>query len=298
MATKEQLAEWIVANEDKKGTPDFDTVVAAYKELSVEEESISEKAERLREEGEEELRLLQEKETEEPEEEPDIFDQFEEFGKGIFGGATGLLESSALGAVAPLGEGTETAAREGILSVSDPVRGFFAADKGSEEIFGRKFGEALGSFLGIGATAVIPIVGIPLAAGLAVTAGAGEASERARAAGATEEERLSINAPARSKERPPERKNLSAAQLRRLVTSGLAGVGKKGEVTDKGTYSSGANVGGRMMRGDVGGDVDMKALEDELRTIGGFERLKSGGKVGIGRGCGVAMRGAGAVRKS
>ena len=126
--------------------------------------------------------------------------------------------------------------------------------------------------------------------------GAG-ANETPRA-GATEEERLSINAPARSKERPPERKNLSAAQLRRLVTSGLAGVGKKGEVTDKGTYSSGANVGGRMMRGDVGGEVDMKALEDELRTIGGFEGLKSGGKVGIGRGCGVAMRGAGAVRKS
>jgi hypothetical protein len=126
--------------------------------------------------------------------------------------------------------------------------------------------------------------------------GAG-ANETPRA-GATQEERLSINAPARSKERPPERKNLSAAQLRRLVTSGLAGVGKKGEVTDKGTYSSGANVGGRMMRGDVGGDVDMKALEDELRTLGGFEGLKKGGKVGIGRGCGIAMRGAGAVRKS
>ena len=189
MATKEQLAEWIVANEDKKGTPDFETVVAAYKELSVEEESISEKAKRLREEGEEELRLLQEQEIEEPEEEPDIFDQFEEFGKGIFGGVTGLLESSALGTVTPFGEDTETAAREGILSVSDPVRGFFAADKGSEEIFGRKFGEALGSFLGIGAAAIVPIVGLPLAAGLAVTAGAGEASERARAAGATEGER-------------------------------------------------------------------------------------------------------------
>jgi hypothetical protein len=116
--------------------------------------------------------------------------------------------------------------------------------------------------------------------------------------GETERETLSINAPIRSKEKPPERKDLSSAQLRRLVTSGLAGVGKKGQVTDKGTYSSGANVGQKMMRGDVGGDVDMKALENELRTIGGFEGLKSGGKVGIGRGCGVAMRGAGAVRKS
>ena len=126
----------------------------------------------------------------------------------------------------------------------------------------------------------------------------GAGSNETARAGATQEERLSINAPARSKERPPERKDLSPAQLRRLVTSGLAGVGKKGQVTDKGTYSSGADVASRMMRGDVGGDVDMKALENELRTIGGFEGLKSGGKVGIGRGCGVAMRGAGAVRKS
>ncbi len=117
-------------------------------------------------------------------------------------------------------------------------------------------------------------------------------NETARA-GATQEERLSINAPARSKERPSERKDLSPAQLRRLVTSGLAGVGKKEEVTDKGTYSSGANVAGRMMRGDVGGDVDMKALENELRTLGGFEGLKSGGKVGKPRGCGQAQRGYG-----
>ena len=188
MSDIETLSNWIIANEDKKGTPDFETVAKALIELS-EEESLSEKATRLREEGEEQLRLLEEQEVEEEPEEADIIDQFQEFGKGIFGGATGLLESSALGAVAPFGEETETAAREGILSVSDPVRGFFAAEKGQEEIFGRKFGEALGSFLGIGAAAVVPVIGLPLAAGLAVSAGAGEASERARAAGATEGER-------------------------------------------------------------------------------------------------------------
>lgn len=32
MATAEQYAEWIVANKDKQGTPEFDTVAAAYKE--------------------------------------------------------------------------------------------------------------------------------------------------------------------------------------------------------------------------------------------------------------------------
>ena len=58
-----------------------------------------------------------------------------------------------------------------------------------------------------------------------------------------------------------------------------------------------------MMRGDDG-NVDTKALEDELRSLGGFEGLFKGGKVGkgknkrIGRGCGIAQRGAGAVRKS
>lgn len=122
-------------------------------------------------------------------------------------------------------------------------------------------------------------------------------------AGATSEERLSINAPARSKELPPLREDMSTAQLRRMVTSGLAGIGRKGQVTNKGTYSSGADVGQRMMRGDDG-NVDTKALEDELRSLGGFEGLFKGGKVSkgknkrIGRGCGIAQRGAGAVRKS
>ena len=33
MATAEQYAEWIVANADKKGTPDFETVAKAYLEV-------------------------------------------------------------------------------------------------------------------------------------------------------------------------------------------------------------------------------------------------------------------------
>ena len=65
----------------------------------------------------------------------------------------------------------------------------FEADKGSENLVGRKFGEALGSFAGILGAAAIPGVGLPAAAALAIGAGAGEASERARAGGATESER-------------------------------------------------------------------------------------------------------------
>jgi len=37
MATADEYAQWIVNNEDKKGTPDFDTVVQAYQEAKAEE---------------------------------------------------------------------------------------------------------------------------------------------------------------------------------------------------------------------------------------------------------------------
>ena len=50
MATIEQIGEWIIANQDKQGTPEFETVANAYKELRA--GSISGEAERLREEGE------------------------------------------------------------------------------------------------------------------------------------------------------------------------------------------------------------------------------------------------------
>jgi len=40
MATADEYAQWIVSNEDKKGTPDFDTVVQAYQEAKAQESSI------------------------------------------------------------------------------------------------------------------------------------------------------------------------------------------------------------------------------------------------------------------
>ena len=122
-------------------------------------------------------------------EEPDFLDQIEEFGKGIPRGALGLLESAALGGAAVLDEEAELKAREAIQDVGRSAQSYFAPDVGSEDTVGGKFGEALGSFVGLGATALIPGVGLPAAGALAIGAGAGEASERARAAGATEDER-------------------------------------------------------------------------------------------------------------
>ena len=115
-------------------------------------------------------------------------DFLEEFLKGTASGVAGILESGALGAATILPEREELAVRDGIKSLFDPVQEALSIDRdtGGFAAGTRKFGEGLGSFGGIlGAAAINPL----LAAGLATTAGAGEASERARAGDATEEER-------------------------------------------------------------------------------------------------------------
>ena len=76
-------------------------------------------------------------------------DQVEEFLKGLGGGAAGLLESAALGAITPFAEETESSLRDTIQGIADPVQEFFSADEGSEELGGRELGEGVGSFLGI-----------------------------------------------------------------------------------------------------------------------------------------------------
>ena len=109
-----------------------------------------------------------------------LLDQGEELIKGVVGGVTGLAETAALGAITPLPESAELTLRKGIQALGDLGEEYiYGADEGSENLVGRKFGEALGSFGGILAgTLVNPFLGV----GLAVGAGAGEASEeRARA---------------------------------------------------------------------------------------------------------------------
>ena len=124
-----------------------------------------------------------------PPPEPDFLDQIEEFGKGIPRGIIGLAEQAALGGASILTEEGEEGVRESILDTAGSAREYFAPDRGSEDTVGGKFGEAVGSFAGLGLASLIPGIGMPLAGGLAVGAGAGEARERSRAAGATEGER-------------------------------------------------------------------------------------------------------------
>ena len=117
--------------------------------------------------------------------------QVGEFFKGIGRGGIGLAETSALGTAAllPLEDDTEMSAREFIRSLSYGVQRKIQPDIGLEDSKAGKFGETLGSVAGTYVPAFIPGIGIPLAFGTAVTAGSGEASERALAAGATKEER-------------------------------------------------------------------------------------------------------------
>lgn len=126
--------------------------------------------------------------------EPDFLDQIEEAIKGIPAGAIGLGELAALGLISPLGEESELEARRAIQETAAALRKPFEADPGSEEAVGRKFGEALGSFVPLVATGFIPGVGLPAAGVLASGAGAGEASERARTADASAEERATATA--------------------------------------------------------------------------------------------------------
>ena len=125
----------------------------------------------------------------EPQYKPRGIDYIQELPKGIVGGIAGIVESAALGGATLLPEKYEAPVREKIQAAGDIAQSFVTPDTGLEQGIPRKFGEALGSFAGILGTSLIPTVGIPAAGALAVGAGAGEASERAREAGATQEER-------------------------------------------------------------------------------------------------------------
>lgn len=119
---------------------------------------------------------------------------------GFASGVVGLGEMGALGAATLLDEETELAARERIQSIADTL----TPGMGDEEDLTYKVGQAFGSIagaVGVGAAATYGaaaagagavgagIAGLLGAGGVGVAAGAGEASERAREYGATQEER-------------------------------------------------------------------------------------------------------------
>ena len=117
---------------------------------------------------------------------PTVGDYLGEIPKGLIGGAAGLVETGALGLAALLPEDAENVVRDGIKKAGQAVQDYVPPDFNLEDSIPRKVSEAGGSFAGIvGASLINPAAG----ATLAVSAGAGEASERARAAGATQEER-------------------------------------------------------------------------------------------------------------
>ncbi len=111
-----------------------------------------------------------------------------EVAKGIPAGIAGLLETGALGASALLPDGAEQSAQASIKDVGKSVQDYLAPSAGYEDSIIRKGAEALGSTIPFLAAAPLGIAGTVGAVGLGVAAGAGEAQQRAEAAGATPEE--------------------------------------------------------------------------------------------------------------
>jgi predicted GNAT family acetyltransferase len=107
-----------------------------------------------------------------------------EIPKGLARGAVGMLETGALGAAALLPERFEDPTREFIRGTAYNLKP--QTDIGLEDSLVGKLSEGVGSFAGIlAAGAINPAAAVALAG----AAGSGEASERARAKDATEEER-------------------------------------------------------------------------------------------------------------
>jgi len=118
--------------------------------------------------------------------EANVLDYLGEFPKGFGRGAVNIGELGALGIAGLLPEEYESPTREFIRRTAYNLKP--QVDIGLEDTVSGKFGEAFGSFAPLVGMSVLP-GGQFTAGALAVGAGAGEASERARAAGATVEER-------------------------------------------------------------------------------------------------------------
>jgi hypothetical protein len=121
--------------------------------------------------------------------EPKISDYLKDVPKAVGRGATGLLETSAIGASALLPDEYEKAARKGIAELAEPAKQYLAPS--SQEV-----GESVSSQLASGVGSTLPffalgpagLLGRAAGAGLGVAAGAGEARQAAEVKGATPEE--------------------------------------------------------------------------------------------------------------
>ena len=177
MATNEErlerYAEWIVANKDKQGSQEFATVSAAYRELRQQPLGIAPTP------------------IAPTEEDTSLFGYIPETAKALAAGTTGLLESAATGAAFLLPEKQEQAARKKIAEVGGRVQEALAPDQAYEGWY-LDLMRGVGSTLPFFAAAATAPISAPLAlisgTAMGVGAGAGEAAQRAEAAGATEEE--------------------------------------------------------------------------------------------------------------
>ena len=111
-----------------------------------------------------------------------------ETGKALLGGAAGLLESAATGASFILPEEAEQAARARIKEIGGGVQEFLAPGEAYEDSTYLDLVRGVGSTVPFLAAAPFGVVGLAAGALTGITAGAGEAAQRAVAAGATEEE--------------------------------------------------------------------------------------------------------------
>ena len=110
---------------------------------------------------------------------------FENIATGFGAGYVGTLESAALGAATLQEEEAELKSRQKIKSIADR----FTPEGGDKDSIAYKLASGIGSIGAFATAAPLGKVALPVAGALGVASGAGEASERARAYGATEEER-------------------------------------------------------------------------------------------------------------
>jgi hypothetical protein len=111
-----------------------------------------------------------------------------ETGKALLGGAAGLLESAATGAAFILPEEAEQAARARIAEIGGGVQEFLAPGEAYEDSTYLDLMRGVGSTVPFLAAAPFGAVGLAAGALTGISAGAGEAAQRAVDAGATEEE--------------------------------------------------------------------------------------------------------------
>jgi len=117
---------------------------------------------------------------------------FGDLRKGFGAGFIETGELAATGAATLLDEEAEVAARDKIQTIADAIK----PEGGDKDDLSYKIGQTFGSIAGFAAPAALAVyagapalLGTGIAGLLGIGVGAGEASERARAAGATQEER-------------------------------------------------------------------------------------------------------------